>query len=74
LQLHGAEEGGRPWRGGCARGGGGVVGSVREGEKGRGHGLVAQLGLPGCSGPKRLDGPAGPWADWAESFRKFLFE
>jgi hypothetical protein len=39
------------------------------GRKGkRGH------GLPGCSRPKRLDGPTGHWANWAESLRKFLFE
>jgi hypothetical protein len=57
------KEGGRPWR--C----GGAAGSVREGgRKGKGgHELVGWLGLPGYSGPKRPDGPAGHLADWAES-------
>jgi hypothetical protein len=53
-----------PWRGG-ARGGGGATGSVREG--GRGGGLVGRFNLLGHSAPKRMDGMAGHWVDWAES-------
>jgi hypothetical protein len=59
LQLHGAEEGGRPWRGGGARGGGGAAGSLREGERGRGT-------WPG--GPARpawlLKAKKAGWAGW----------
>jgi hypothetical protein len=59
-----------PWRGrGAARRPwhGGAIGSVRVGGRGRGGGLVGRLGLLGRSGPKKPDGAAGHWADWAES-------
>jgi hypothetical protein len=61
LQLHGTEEGGaasmaRRRRERRRR-------RCRPGEGGRkgkgGHGLAGRLGLPGCSGPKRSDRPAG---------------
>jgi hypothetical protein len=63
---HGREAVRRPWRGG-ARGGGGATDSVREGGRGRG----ARPGGPARPAwpleAKRSDGPAGHWADWAES-------
>jgi hypothetical protein len=61
------KEGRHPWHDGGARGGDGAAGSVREEGEATGHGLGGRLGLPSCSGQKRLDGPAGHWADWAES-------
>jgi hypothetical protein len=55
-----------PRRGGVRGGGYGAVGSVREGGTGRGWpGGLARPAWP--LGAKRLDGPAGHWADWAES-------
>jgi hypothetical protein len=57
----------RPWCGGARGGGGGAAVSVREGRRGRGArpgGLARPAWLLGA---KRPDGPAGHWADWAES-------
>jgi hypothetical protein len=61
--LHGVGEGQRS----SARGrGGAAAGSVREG--GRGRGAAYGLARPAWPlGAKRPDGPAGHWADWAES-------